>query len=92
MATVEIKEWSVPKETAYGTVQQRVGLDRVYVNGRLGGYVPVAPDPNADVFHPLSGFPQELVPEVVASNARFKRSLAAPVPHAEPEEDVDDDA
>lgn len=82
---VEIKEWYLEDETRFGKSRKRVGLDRVYVNGRLGGYTPNdtenADDPNIGVFHPISGFPPAMEKEVVAACKSLHGSLPSPIPH-----------
>lgn len=85
---VRIEPFHVPKQTDFGEVQQRMGLDRVYVNGRLGGYMPWdEKDSFCGVFHPLSGFPPELVADVVDACDKISGTLAAPVPSDEEGED-----
>lgn len=88
---VEIKPFHIPKQTDFGEVQQRVGLDRVYVNGKLGGYMPWEKnDPFCGVFHPLSGFPPELVADVVDASSVITGTLSAPVA-SEDESDEDNE-
>lgn len=86
---VKREPFFLPKQTPYGEVKKRYGHDRVIVNGRLAGYVPIEGEPSADVFHPLSGFPQELCEEV-AKALKLKGSFDAPIQH-EPEAVSEDD-
>lgn len=80
---VRIEECHIEKRTQWGPVKQRHTLDRVFVNGKQAGWVPWdEKDPFHGVFHPLSGFPNELVEDVCkASGGKLTRSLKAPVPH-----------
>lgn len=88
---VEVKPFMFAQQTDYGPVEKRFGLDRVYVNGKLGGYAPHdEQDPFCGVFHPLSGFPPEMLAAVVDnSGGKLKGTLAAPKP--EPEESEEED-
>lgn len=84
---VEIREFYTEEPSKWGTVKTRCGFDMVMVNDVQAGWVPSDPnDPNALVFHPLSGFPQELVDEVIA-NSNLRSSLKAPKPSPVPEVD-----
>ena len=84
---VERREHTVTEHTKWGDVEKGLGQDIVIVNGKHAGYVPTGKDdPHRDIFHPLSGFPQELCSAVVKS-AGFKSSLPAPVPHELQDED-----
>ena len=79
---VEIREFWAAK--------QRVGMDRVFVDGRLAGYVPI--DGNWEgVFHPLSGFPRDKLAAVVAASDRLRSTLQAPIPHEQLEDEEDDE-
>lgn len=76
-------------KTPYGEVKKRHGHDKVIVNGRLAGYVPIEGEPSEGVFHPLSGFPQSMVKDVEEA-LELKGSLDAPVPHQPDNEDDDE--
>lgn len=78
---VELLPFMIKQPSPWGEVLKRHGHDKVIVNGALAGYAPIEGEPYAGVFHPLSGFPQELVADVVAnSGGKLKSALAAPVP------------
>lgn len=84
---VEIREFYTEEPSPWGTAKTKCGFDMVMVNGRQGGWVPNDPeDENYMVFHPLSGFPEALIPEVIA-NSDLKASLKAPKPSLAVEED-----
>lgn len=78
---VEIKDIFITKKTAWGDVNQQHGHSKVFVNGKHAGYVPANDEKHAGLFHPLSGFPQSLVPEVVKNCKEITSALKAPVPH-----------
>jgi hypothetical protein len=89
---VEVKPVYLSKETRFGTVKQRSGLDEVWVNGALAGHVPhEEKDDFFGVFHPLSGFPAEMLPDVVDKCKEITGTLATPhVPQLEDDEDSDE--
>ena len=79
---VEIKEFMAG--------DQRVDMDRVFVDGRLAGYVPIDGEWEG-VFHPLSGFPRDKLAAVVAASDRLRIALQAPIPHEQLEDEEDDE-
>ena len=79
---VEIREFNSKKSTRWGEVDVPFGLSMVIVNGKQAGWTPrEESDPNFGAFHPLSGFPQELVADVQKNCDKLTSSLKAPVPH-----------
>lgn len=100
MESVEVQSFMVQDQTGFGPVERRHEMDRVYVQfkdqdgnrkRRLAGYVPWKDeDPFQGVFHPLSGFPPELVADVVDKCDAIKGTLDAPVPEPEPEDEGSD--
>ena len=89
---IEIRKVMVTNRNIWEEYESEFGLSQVFVNGRLAGYCPAKPaDPNYGKFHPLSGFPQELVGEVVKRCEELTSSLPAPIPHDDITEDLSDD-
>lgn len=84
---VEIVDQVLTKNTRFGEAKSVFGLQKVMVNGVQGGWTPRDPkDENYGVFHPLSGFPQELVAEVEAACPQLcRKSLRAPKPQPQKE-------
>ena len=84
---VEIIEFYTDEPSPWGTAKTKCGFDMVMVNGVQGGWVPNDPDDEFYmVFHPLSGFPEALIPDVIA-NSELKSSLKAPQPAPITDED-----
>ena len=92
--SVEVKPHTIVEETQWGKTEKQTGLDRVYVNNKLAGYAPNGEkDLFRGVFHPLSGFPNELCPTVVDRSAgKLSGHLKAPKPQPQytSGEDVDE--
>lgn len=62
---VRVEEHTIPKNTEWGVVQKSLNQHKVFLNGKLCGYVGVTH------FLPLCGFPQELVAEVAAECSKL---------------------
>lgn len=88
-----VNRWSTRKNTY--AVEQRVGFDRVLVDGDQVGLVPSDPnDPNYRVLHQtLTNCPVQILDMVVKnSNGRLTSYLSMPYkPEPETEDEYDDD-
>jgi hypothetical protein len=65
---------TTPIDTVYGKVSQANGMQIVLVNGKHAGYLY---DHLPGVFHPLSGFPKEMIEEVTKHCEQVTSSLPA---------------
>ena len=78
-----------PKKTRWGTVEQKLDMSYVCVDGKSAGYVPLSGEFKG-IFHPLAGFPEELCEQVVKGHKDLKGWLKPQPVHSDPEEAIDE--
>ena len=92
MATFEVRAVFAEHRSKWGVTRKQHGLSEVWFNGARCGYCPSnESDSCFRILHPVSGFPEDLVPAVVkASNGRLTGSLKSPEIIQEDDDEYDD--